>query len=79
MERERVAINHCVNAELGARRELVAELPNATISLHTEDAVSAVAAPVACCKLAWYEPWEHVSDGDYGEDMFSLQNFTEFL
>ena len=51
-ERDQVTIDHCEKAEFGALRDPITELPNETIRLCMEDAVSDMAAPVTCCKLA---------------------------
>ena len=52
------------NAELGARCEIVAELPGNVPGRRIEDAVSLNAVPVANCELECTESWERVSDGD---------------
>ena len=51
-------------AELGARCEIVAELPGNVPGRRIEDAVSLNAVPVANCELESTESWERVSDGD---------------
>ena len=61
-----------VKVEFGATRDFVAELPKATTLRQTEDVVSTVVAPVACCELACYEPCERFSEGEDGEDIVSF-------
>ena len=52
------------NAELGARCEIVAELPGNIPGRRIEDTVSLNAVLVANCELECTESWERVSDGD---------------
>ena len=73
MERDLANANHCVNMELGATCVPDTELPNATTLFRTELAISAIAALVACCEVALYEPCECISEGDDGEDISSLE------
>ena len=51
-ERDLVNADCRINAELGAAHVPDTELPKAITLLWPEVAVSTVAAPVACCKLA---------------------------
>ena len=53
-----------VNAELGARCEIVAELPVNISGRRIEDAMSLNVVPVSNCELECTESWERVSDGD---------------
>ena len=52
MERDLANTDHRMNAELGSRRDPVAELPLVTVLPNADVAVSRVAAPHASCKLA---------------------------
>ena len=52
------------NAELGARCEIVAELPGNVPGRRIEDAVSLNTVPVTNCELECTESWERVSSGD---------------
>ena len=65
--------DRCVNVELGAVCAPDTEVPKAIMLFQTELAVSVVAAPVACCELALYEPCECTSEGDDGADISSLE------
>ena len=55
---------HFANAELGARCEIVAELPGNVPGRCIEDSVPLNAVLVANCELECTESWERVSDGD---------------
>ena len=64
VERALETERHFVNAELGARCEIVAELPGNVLGRRIKDAVSLNAVLVANCELECTESWERVSDGD---------------
>ena len=51
-------------AELGARCEIVAELPGNVPGRCIEDVVSLNVVPIVNCELDCTESWERVSDGD---------------
>ena len=76
-ERDWVAIDHHEKAEFGALCDPVTELPNATIPLYVEVAVSNMAAPVDCCELVRYDPYERLSEGDDGDDIVHV-TYTKF-